>query len=283
VSPLVVLQLAVFARPEALVDAAWLAAHLNDAQVRIVDVRAQGYPEAHIPGAVRLDYRATRDPGNRADFVPSRAEFESSMGRLGIGPATQVVAYDERGGIYASRLWWLLHYFSHERVALLDGGWLEWKRQEQPTSTETPVPPPAVFRATPDPRWLAASGDVMAAIRKTSARIVDARTAAEIDGTELRGIKRGGRIPSSIPVYWEDALDPQRKTFKSPAELARLYRERGVLPEHEVIAYCQVGLRASHDLFVLYLLGYDRLRNYLGSWEEWGNRDDLPIETGPRR
>jgi thiosulfate/3-mercaptopyruvate sulfurtransferase len=106
---------------------------------------------------------------------------------------------------------------------------------------------------------------------------VDARTAAEIEGRDLRGIKRGGHIPSSVPVYWEDALDPDLKTFKPTAELRTLYESRGVLPQDTVITYCQVGMRASHDLFVLHLLGYPNLRNYYGAWEEWGNRDDLPI------
>ena len=119
----------------------------------------------------------------------------------------------------------------------------------------------------------------MAAIDRPSTRIVDARTQAEIDGKDLRNIRRGGFVPSSVPVYWEDLLDPQRKTFRPADEIRQIYESRGVLPPHEVIAYCQVGMRASVDLFALRLIGYDKLRNYLGSWEEWGNRDDLPIAT----
>ena len=121
--------------------------------------------------------------------------------------------------------------------------------------------------------------DVVAAIGKPGVKIVDARTTGEIEGRELRGARRGGIVPSAIPVYWEDALDPDTRAFKSAPALDRLYRNRGVLPEHDVIVYCQVGMRASFDLFMLHLLGYDKLKNYYGSWEEWGNREDLPIET----
>ena len=102
---------------------------------------------------------------------------------------------------------------------------------------------------------------------------------AEIDGKDLRNIKRGGFVPSSVPVYWEDLLDPQKKTFKPADELKKIYEDRGIVPSQEVIAYCQVGMRASVDLFALHLIGYDKLRNYYGAWEEWGNRDDLPLAT----
>jgi thiosulfate/3-mercaptopyruvate sulfurtransferase len=119
----------------------------------------------------------------------------------------------------------------------------------------------------------------MAAINKPGVKIVDARTVNEIEGRDLRGIKRAGYIESSVPVYWEDLLDPQAKTFKPADEIRKIYEDRGILPSHQVIAYCQVGMRASVDLFALHLLGYTNLRNYYGAWEEWGNRDDTPIAT----
>ena len=125
----------------------------------------------------------------------------------------------------------------------------------------------------------ASAGDVVSAIDKPGIKIVDARTQAEIDGKDLRGIKRGGFVASSVPVYWEDLLDAQRRTFKSADELKKIYEDRGIVPSQEVIAYCQVGMRASVDLFALRLIGYEKLRNYYGAWEEWGNRDDLPLAT----
>ena len=128
---------------------------------------------------------------------------------------------------------------------------------------------------------VATADDVRAAIAGRGVKIIDARTQAEIDGKDLRGIKRGGFIESSVSVYWEDTLDPALKTFKTANEIERLYRSRGITPSDEVLAYCQVGMRAAHDLFALALIGHDltRLRNYYGSWEEWGNRTDTPIRT----
>jgi thiosulfate/3-mercaptopyruvate sulfurtransferase len=270
-----------FARPEALVDTAWLAAHLGDPEIRIVDMRRNGaadYDAGHIPGAVNLPNDAIRDPNNPPTFLPSRETFEALMRRLGVSNTTRVIVYDDRGGLYAARLWWILNYFGHSHVALLDGHWIKWSSERRPTSTAVPSAPATRFTATPQPRWLATADDVRAAIDKRGVRIVDARTKAEIEGKDLRGIRRGGAIPSSVPVYWEDTLDPSSRELKPALQLSKLFRDAGVLPSDEVIVYCQVGMRASHDLFVLHLLGYDKLRNYYGAWEEWGNRDDLPIK-----
>lgn len=273
------LMAASYARPVLLVETDWLAGHANDAGIRLVDMRVRGYDEGHVPGAVHLKNDEIRDPKNPPTFLPSKETFEQLMARLGITNRTRVIAYDERGGIYAARLWWILNHFGHANVALLNGGWVKWSKEARHTSAEGPPVAAATFVARPDPRWVATAADVVAAIAKPGVTIVDARTTAEIEGRELRGIRRGGFIPSSIPVYWEDALDPEWKTFKPAADLEKLYRDRGILPSDEVIAYCQVGMRASVDLFVLHLLGYNKLRNYYGSWEEWGNRDDLPVGT----
>ena len=134
------------------------------------------------------------------------------------------------------------------------------------------------FSAKADPRWIATASDVLAATKQSSVRILDARTPNEIAGTDLRGIKRGGAVPNSTPLYWEDALDAATRTFKSAADLRALLDARGLKPSDDVIAYCQVGMRASHDLFTLHLMGFTKLRNYYGAWEEWGNRDDLPLK-----
>ena len=267
-----------YAHPEQLVDTDWVAAHAADVNVRVVDMRQSGFADGHVPGAVALSPVAIRDAKAPPTFLPTPAAFDAMMARLGISNATRVVVYDERGGIYGARLWWILNYFGHPNVALMNGGWLKWSAEHRPTSKETPSPPAGQFTAKPQPKWLATASDVVAAIGKPGIRIVDARTRNEIDGTDLRNIKRGGFIKSSTPVYWEALLDPQAKTFKSADEIRKLYEDRGILPSQEVIAYCQVGMRASVDLFALHLVGYDKLRNYYGAWEEWGNRDDLPIE-----
>jgi thiosulfate/3-mercaptopyruvate sulfurtransferase len=268
-----------YAHPEQLVDTDWVAAHAADANVRVVDMRQSGFDGGHVPGAVYLSPVAIRDANAAPTFLPTPAAFEQMMGKLGISNTTRVIVYDERGGIYAARLWWILSYYGHTNVALMNGGWLKWAAEQRPTTTESPAPPAGRFTARPQPKWLATASDVVAAIDKPGIAIVDARTSAEIEGKDLRNIKRGGFIPSSTPVYWEDLLDMPQRTFKSADELKQIYEARGIVPTKEVIAYCQVGMRASVDLFALHLIGYDKLRNYLGSWEEWGNRDDLPIAT----
>jgi thiosulfate/3-mercaptopyruvate sulfurtransferase len=274
---LLTLLAATYAHPEQLVETDWVAAHAHDANVRIVDMRQSGYAEGHVPGAVYLSPVAIRDAKNPPTFLPSPAAFQEMMTRLGISDATRVVVYDERGGIYAARLWWILNYFGHPNVALVNGGWVKWTAEKRPTAADTPAVAAGKFTPKPQPRWVATATDVVGAINKPGIKIVDARTAGEIEGKDLRNIKRGGFIESSVPVYWEDLLDLPQRTFKSADELKQIYESRGILPSHEVITYCQVGMRASVDLFALHLIGYDKLRNYYGAWEEWGNRDDLPI------
>jgi len=270
-----------YARPELLVDTTWLASHLDDRSVRIVDLRPRGYGDSHIPNAVWLDNNAIRIANRPPAFLPTPAEFEELMASLGIGSNTRVIAYDERGGIYAARLWWILNHYGHSNVALLDGGWTKWTAESRPANAAAPAYTRAVFTVKPGTVKLATADDVKSAIGKAGTRLVDARTQGEIDGKDLRGIKRGGYIESSIPVYWEDTLDPSSKAFKSATEIQKLYRDRGIQASDRVIVYCQVGMRASHDLFTLALIGHDldKLTNYYGSWEEWGNRDDTPIKT----
>ena len=271
------LVVATYAHPDQLVDTEWVAAHASDPNMRVVDMRQTGYGDGHVAGAVYLSPVAIRDANAPPAFLPTPAAFEAMMSRLGIGDDTQVVAYDERGGVYAARLWWILNYFGHSNVALLNGGWLKWTAEHRPAVSDVPSPAAARFTARPRPELVATASDVLQSISTAGTKIVDARTVAEIEGRDLRGIKRGGFIESSVPVYWEDLLDPQAKTFKSADEIRKIFEGRSVLPSQKVIAYCQVGMRASVDLFALNLIGYSNLRNYYGAWEEWGNRDDLPI------
>ena len=279
--PLLALLAATYAHPEQLVDTDWVAAHARDANVRVVDMRmaAAAYSAGHLPGAVYLSPLAIRVADRPPTFLPTPQEFEALMAKIGINNATRVVVYDERGGIYAARLWWILNYFGHPNVALMNGGWVKWSAEQRPTNSEPVTISNAQFTARPQPQWLATANDVVSAIDKPGIKIVDARTQGEIDGKDLRGIKRGGFVASSVPVYWEDLLDAQQRTFKSADELKKIYEDRGILASHEVIVYCQVGMRASVDLFALHLIGYNKIRNYYGAWEEWGNRDDLPIAT----
>jgi thiosulfate/3-mercaptopyruvate sulfurtransferase len=270
-----------YARPELLVDTAWLAQHLNDPNIRIVDMRARGYGDGHIPEAVFLDNNWIRNPKAPPTFLPTPQEFEALMARLGISNTTRVIAYDERGGIYATRLWWILNHYGHSNVAVLNGGWVKWTAEQRTTTTSTPVVTPAKFSVKPGTVKVATADQVKAAINNPQIKMIDARTQAEIDGKDLRNIRRGGFIESSIPVYWEDTLDATTKAFKPAAEIAQLYRDKGITAQDDVLVYCQVGMRASHDLFTLALIGHDltKLSNYYGAWEEWGNREDTPIKT----
>ena len=265
-----------YAHPEQLVDTAWVASHSRDANVRVVDVRRAGYEDGHIPDSVWLDPESIRDTANAPSFMMPPAAFEQTMGRLGIGNRTRVILYDDRGGLLASRVWWMLNAYGHDNVALVNGGWVQWTAEKRATTKTTSPVRLAAFKASLQPRWIATVDSVAAAIGKTGTRILDARTVAEMDGTDTRLSTRGGVIPSSLPVYWEDLLDPVAKTFKSADELRRLYEQHGIKPSDDVIAYCWVGHRSAVDLFALHLIGYDHLRNCLGSWEEWSKRMDLP-------
>lgn len=272
-----------YARPELLVDTAWLAQHLTDPNLRIVDLRARGYADGHIPEAVFLDNNWIRNPKAPPTFLPTPSEFEALMSKLGISNNTRVIAYDDRGGIYAARLWWILNHYGHANVALLDGGWTKWTAEQRPTTAAVPAVAAAQFSVRPGTVKVVTADQVKASINNPKIKLIDARTQAEIDGKDLRNIRRGGFIESSIPIYWEDTIDPATRTFKPAAEIAKLYRNKGISATDEVTVYCQVGMRASHDLFTLALIGHDlrKLSNYYGAWEEWGNRDDTPIKTKP--
>src|SRR6478735_7893318 len=238
-----------YARPELLVDTAWLAQHLTDPNVRIVDMRARGYADGHVPEAVFLDNIWIRNPKAPPTFLPSPQEFEALMSKLGISNDTRVIAYDDRGGIYAARLWWILNYYGHTNVALLDGGWTKWAAEQRASSTATPAPAAARFSVKAGTVKVATADDVKAAINNPRMKLIDARTPGEIEGKDLRGIKRGGFIESSVPVYWEDTLDATTKAFKPAAEIAKLYGDKGIGAADNVTVYCQVGMRASHDIF----------------------------------
>ncbi|HKT80768.1 MAG TPA: sulfurtransferase [Vicinamibacterales bacterium] len=271
-----VLAAGTYAHPEQLVETEWLAAHSADPGIRVVDMRRAGYDEGHVPQAVYLAPDAIRVADSPPTFLPTPEAFKAMMEKAGISDNTRVIVYDE-SGIYAPRLWWILNYFGHSNVAIVNGGWRKWALESRPTTAAPTNFAWGSFTPRAQPQWLATASDVVAAIDKPDRKIVDARTNREINGATQPNIKRGGFVPSAIPVYYEDLLDPEWRTFKSADEIAQIYQARGILPSHEVIVYCLVGMRASVDIFALRLIGYDKLKNYYGAWEEWGNRDDLPL------
>lgn len=268
-----------YGNPQFLVETDWLARHLSDPDVRIIDMRNQQeeYAGGHIPGASYVAVNHTRlalkDPGF---ILPPDYEIEEMLGRLGITPETMVVMYDEVGGLNASRLFFTLDYIGHKKMALLNGGLTKWVAEGRLLSKEDPPVNAAMYRVRTDTRRVASSRWILANLGKPYLSLVDARSPKEFSGEDVRA-KRGGRIPGAVNIEWTQNLTGD-KTFKSASELQALYEKAGVTKEKVVVAYCQTMHRGSLGYFALRLLGYPDVRGYDRSWSEWGNDERLPVE-----
>jgi thiosulfate/3-mercaptopyruvate sulfurtransferase len=268
-----------YARPEMLVETNWLADHVNDPQMRIVDARSiEVYANGHIPGAVHLDTAKLRTKDDEAEYIPLPEEFVAMMGELGISNKTRVVIYDDRGGVLGVRLWYVLDYYGHRKVGLLNGGWNKWMKEERPVTTEPPIKTKTEFKVKPQPQVVCTLDQMKVDLKKSNTVIVDARSIEEYTGENKQNNQRGGHIPGAVNIEWKNNLTADG-TFKSAQELRRLYEQAGLTPDKEIVTYCQSGGRASHTLFALRLIGFDKSRNYYGSWQEWSNREDTPVET----
>jgi thiosulfate/3-mercaptopyruvate sulfurtransferase len=266
-----------YARPELLAETEWLGQHLNDPAIRIVDMRSkEAYRKGHIPGAVNLGWEALKDVDNEVYVIPPE-KFADVMGQLGISNDTTVVGYDDQGGLAPARLWWVLDYYGHAKAKVLNGGWNKWSKEKRPVTVEVLTPQPTQFNVDMDAQKICLVEELLAEMKGPNVVIVDARSPAEYSGFDVRA-KRGGHIPGSVNIDWvRNVTNDQLKTFKPAPELRKMYEAAGVTPDKDVIVHCQTGVRAAHTVFTLTLLGYNQLRNYDGSWQEWGDRPDLPI------
>ena len=278
-----------YVHPEALVSTAWLAQHLSDPGVRILesDEDVLLYDTGHIPGAFKIDWHEDLNDPVVRDYIP-RDRFEALVRSLGIDDSTTVVFYGDKNNWWAAYAFWVFQLFGFKKGRLLDGGRMKWEQEGRPMTTERPAAPPSsTFHANErkDSPIRAFMEDVRAHLAGKRP-LVDVRSPDEYTGKKLHmpeypqeGALRGGHIPGARSVPWARAANPDG-TFKPASELRAIYeQEQGLSPKDDVIAYCRIGERSSHTWFVLhYLLGYDRVRNYDGSWTEWGNAVRAPIE-----
>ncbi len=278
-----------YAHPEVLVSTEWVAQHLNDPNVRIIESNEDPllYPSGHIPGAVEVDWvRDLNDPLMR-DYI-NKEQFEELMSRIGVTPEMTVVFYGDKNNWWATYAFWVFQLFGHTNAKIMDGGRLKWIKEGRPLTKEVPQYPRTVYKARErdDSKIRAFRDQVLEHIRARKP-LVDVRSPEEYRGERLHmpdypneGALRGGHIPGAVNVPWSRAVNPEDGTFKSAEELRKIYLEEvGLKPEDDVIVYCRIGERSSHTWFVLkYLLGFEKVRNYDGSWTEWGNMVRVPIE-----
>ncbi len=278
-----------YAQPEALVSTDWVATRLGDSSVRLVESNEDPlvYPSGHLPGAVEIDWTRDLNDPLRRDYL-DRAGFSRLMERNGIAPDSEVVFYGDKNNWWACYAFWIFQLFGHRRARVMDGGRLKWELERRMLTREVPRHAETRYAAPArDDRTHRAFRDQVLAHVEGGRSLVDVRSPEEFTGKRLHmdaypneGALRGGHIPGAVNVPWGRAIEPATGEFKSAAELARIYEEeQGLDRREEVIAYCRIGERSSHTWFVLtYLLGFPRVRNYDGSWTEWGNLVGVPIE-----
>lgn len=276
-----------YAHPQAIVDTAWVAEHLSDPKVRIieVDVDTAAYDTGHIPGAIGWNWQTELSDRVRRDLI-SKSELERLLSQAGVSTDTTVVLYGDNNNWFAAWALWQLKLYGHRDARLMNGGRKKWAAENRSLDTKVPTYVATTYQAhDPDNSIRALRDQVLAEIGKAGTVLVDVRAPKEFSGELLapenlpqEGAQRGGHIPGAINIPWGQAVQDDG-TFKSPSDLAALYQSKGVTADKNVTAYCRIGERSSHTWFVLtYLLGYENVRNYDGSWTEWGSLVGVPIE-----
>ena len=278
-----------YAHPDVLVSTDWVAQHLKDPKVRVIESNEDPllYPSGHVPGAVHVDWTSDLNDQIKRDYI-TRDRFEALMSRIGATNDTTVVFYGDKNNWWATYAFWVFQLFGHTNAKVMDGGRLKWQKENREMNRDLPSYPKTQYKASErnDPPHRAYRDDVHAHLKKQG-QLVDVRSPEEYAGTRMHmpdypneGALRGGHIPGAKSVPWARAINPDEGTFKPAAELKKLYLEDQQLsPDKETIAYCRIGERSSHTWFALkYLLGFKNIRNYDGSWTEWGNMVGVPIE-----
>ena len=276
-----------YARPEYLVETDWVAEHLSDANVRIIESDEDSllYAVGHIPGAVQVDWFSTLQHPLRRDFL-TREKFEETLSSLGIANDTTIVFYGDKSNWFACYALWLFQYYGHQNVRIMNGGRLKWEKENRPLVKEIPSYGKTAYHAKEADRSIRAFRDEVLQQSNAKKPLVDVRSPKEYSGELIsmpnypqEGATRGGHIPGAVSIPWATAVNETDSTFKTPDELRALYEGKNIKADGEVIAYCRIGERSSLTWFVLkYLLGYPNVKNYDGSWTEWGNLVDAPIE-----
>jgi thiosulfate/3-mercaptopyruvate sulfurtransferase len=271
---------------DVLVETDWLAEHLNDDDIRIVEVDENPalYADAHIPGAIGFDWKKDLQDQVKRDFL-GPDEFGALFGSRGISNDHTIVLYGDRNNWFAAYTYWYLTYYGHDKVLLVNGPREKWINEGRETTSDVPSYPATTFSAKPGDEAIRAKRDEVLSIIGDGVALVDVRSPQEYSGEliamagyEQEGAQRGGHIPGAASIPWAQAVK-EDGTFKSADDLRELYAGKGVFDQDRIIAYCRIGERSAHTWFVLHeLLGEDDVKNYDGSWTEWGNLVDVPIE-----
>ena len=278
-----------YVHPDVLVSTEWVAAHLADKDLRIIESNEDAllYPSGHITGAVQVDWASDLNDSLRRDYL-GRIGFSQLMERIGVGRDTTVVFYGDKNNWWACYAFWIFKLFGHANAKVMDGGRLKWEKEGRLLTREVPKYPATRYDAPErDDIKIRAFREQVLEHMKAGRPMVDVRSPQEYSGERTHmpeypqeGVLRGGHIPGAKSVPWARAANPEDGTFKTAGELRAIYeQEQGLKPSDDVVAYCRIGERSSLTWFVLtYLLGYSKVRNYDGSWTEWGNSVGLPIE-----
>lgn len=280
-----------YAHSDVLVSTSWVSDHADDPTVRIVESNEDQllYPAGHVPGAVQIDWAADLNDQVRRDYL-DRSGFDALLSRNGIERDTTVVFYGDKSNWWATYAYWVFQLFGHTNAKVMDGGRLKWELEKRPLTRDVATYKATEYRAPKrnDAKVRVFRDGVMDHLNKGRA-LVDVRSPAEFTGERLHmedypneGALRGGHLPGAKNVPWARAANPEDGTFKDAAELRAIYiDEQGLKADDDVVVYCRIGERSSHTWFVLTnLLGFDQVRNYDGSWTEWGNLVNVPVEKG---